>query len=245
MMQRTLLHQAVLLFLFLGIMGAAVPTSLSTDDEIRAGQSLLVLFRNSTGFAETQESKGIEAYLTLVGKKLAQNASRKLPYNFHLDLHPGFRSAVAYPGGTILVGGGVLALMQHEDELAIVLGHEIAHVDLNQCAERVVESMKRNHLGPQELDKLSIEDFGAPYGKEGELAADREGLKLAVEAGYSPHAAIELLELYQFLSRDRSPSPPRPDAPSLEERIRQAKQEIKSEGWTESKPEKPLTLALN
>jgi predicted Zn-dependent protease len=174
--------------------------------------------------------------------KVAKNARRKLPYKFHLDPHPGFRSAVAYPGGQIVVGGGVLALMTHEDELAVVLGHEIEHIDLNQCAQRVIGAMKKDHLSPDQFDKLSIDDFGNPYGKDGELAADREGFKLAVAAGYSPHAAVEMLEIFQFLNRDAKPTPPRTDSPSLEERIQQTKDEIKTQAWDESKPEKPLDL---
>jgi len=131
--------------------------------------------------------------------------------------------------------------MVHEDELAIVLGHEIAHIDLNQCAQRVVQAMQREHLTPEHFDKLSIEDFGNPYGKDGELAADREGTKLAVAAGYAPHAAVELLEVYQFLSRDAPPAS-RSDAPSLDERLRHVKEQIKIHGWDESKPERPLQL---
>jgi len=102
--------------------------------------------------------------------------------------------------------------------------------------------MERDHLTPETFDKLSINDFGLPYGRDGELAADREGIKLAVAAGYSPHAAVELLEVFQFLTRDAKPAPPRKDAPSLEERIQQARDEIKSLGWDESKPLKPLEL---
>jgi beta-barrel assembly-enhancing protease len=215
---------------------------LSTEDEIRAGDALFLEFQKSQGFADTPESKAIEAYLQKVGNKAAQNAKRKLPYKFHLDPHPGFRSAVGYPGGQIVVGGGVLALMTHEDELAVVLGHEIEHIDLGQCAKRVVESMQKDHLTPSQFDKLSIDDFGGPYGKDGELAADREGLKLAAAVGYSPKAAIELLQMFQYLSRDAKPSLPRKDSPSLEERIQQVRDEIKSNAWDDSKPEKPLDL---
>ena len=215
---------------------------LSVEDEIRAGNSLAASFMKLNEVGETSQSKEIEVYLQKVGDKVAQNSKRKLKYTFHLDLHPGFRSAVAYPGGQIIVGGGVLALMQHEDELAVVLGHEIAHVDLKQCAQRVMSVMERDHLTVEQLDKLSIDDFGKPYGKEGELAADREGLQLAVAAGYSPRAAVELLEVFQFLARDAKPAPARKDAPSLEERILQAKDEIKSHGWDTSKPEQALDL---
>ncbi|MGA8764425.1 MAG: M48 family metallopeptidase [Candidatus Sulfotelmatobacter sp.] len=217
---------------------------LSIADEIRAGDALFAAFQRSQGFADTAESKAIEKYLQQVGDKVAQHARRKLPYKFRLDPHPGFRSAVAYPGGQIVVGGGVLALMTHEDELAVVLGHEIEHIDLGQCAQRVVEAMQKNHLTPDQFDKLSIDDFGSPYGKDGELAADREGLKLAVAAGYSPHAAIELLEMFQFLTRDAQPAPPRKDSPSLDERIQQARNLIRSEGWDDKKSEKPLNLDL-
>lgn len=231
----------VCLFLPCMVLGQYSP-QLSTTDEIRAGDALFAAFQKSQGFADTPESKAIEAYLQKVGEKVAQNAKRKLPYKIHLDPHPGFRSAVAYPGGQIVMGGGALALMQHEDELAVVLGHEIEHIDLQQCAQRVIDAMKKDHLTPEQFDKLSIDDFGNPYGKDGELAADREGVKLAVAAGYSPQAALELLEVFQFLSRDGKPAPPRADSPSLGERIQQVRDQIKSQGWDVSKPEKPLDL---
>ena len=57
----------------------------------------------------------------------------------------------------------------------------------------------------------------------------------------SSEGFLELLETYQFLFRDAKLAL-RKDAPSLEERIQQARDEIKSEGWDESKPEKPLEL---
>jgi len=242
-MLKTLVPAAVLVFFpFFSSALAQAPPVLPLEDEIHAGNALVASFLKLNEVGETQESKRIEEYLQKVGDKVAQNSSRKLTYKFHLDPHPGFRSAVAYPGGQIIVGGGVLALMEHEDELAVVLGHEIAHVDLKQCAQRVMEAMQRDHLTPEQFDKLSIDDFGKPYGKDGELAADREGLKMAVAAGYSPHAAIELLEVFQFLARDAKPAPPRADAPSLEERIRQAQDEIKNQAWDASKAEQPLDL---
>jgi len=232
----------LLSFLFLCSAFAQAPPVLAFEDEIRAGNALVASFFKLNGVSQTPESKKIEEYLQKVGDRVARNSARKLSYTFHLDPHPGFRSAVAYPGGQIIVGGGVLALMEHEDELAVVLGHEIAHVDLNQCVQRVIEAMQRDHLTPEQFDKLSIDDFGNPYGKDSELAADREGLKMAVSAGYSPNAAKELLEVYQFLARDANPASPRRDAPSLEERIRQAQDEVKSHAWDSSKAEQPLDL---
>lgn len=68
------------------------------------------------------------------------------------------------------------------------------------------------------------------------MPADREGLKLAVAGRYFPHAAVELLEVFQFLSRDAKPSPRHKDSPSLEERIPPVKGEIKNPDWTSQSP---------
>lgn len=214
--------------------------ALSVQDEIRAGEALLASFKASQGFADTPQTLRLEQYLQQVGDKVAAHAGRKLPFKFHLDPHPAFRSAVAYPGGHIVVGGGVLALMGHEDELAAVLGHEIGHIDLDQCAARLREAMQKHNLTSKQFDQLSIREFGAPYGKQGELDADREGMRLAAAAGYSPHAVVNLLETFGFLFRDPKPAP-RTDAPSLEERVQQAKEEIQKNKW-ENSAEQPLNL---
>jgi predicted Zn-dependent protease len=85
---------------------------LSLEDEIRAANALVSSFFKLNEVGETRESKRIEEYLQRIGDKVAQRSTRTLTYKFHLDPHPGFRSAVAYPGGQIIVGEGVLALME-------------------------------------------------------------------------------------------------------------------------------------
>ncbi len=141
--------------------------ALSVQDEMRAGDALFASFKKSQGFADTPQTLRLEQYLQQVGDKVAAHAGRKLPYKFHLDPHPAFRSAVAYPGGQVVVGGGVLALMGHEDELAVVLGHEIGHITLDQCATRLREAMQKHHLTAQQFDQLSIVDSAPPTAKRG------------------------------------------------------------------------------
>ena len=68
------------------------------------------------------------------------------------------------------------------------------------------------------------------------MPADREGLKLAVAGRYFPQAAVELREVFQFLSRDAKPSLRHKDSPSLEERIRPLNDEIKNPDWTSQSP---------
>ena len=145
-------------------------------DEIRIGYALAKDFEQEEGMAPTPQSIKLDAYLQSVGDKVAVNARRKLPYRFHFDPSPGFRSAVGLPGGQIYVGAGILAYTDTEDQLAVVLGHEIEHVDLNQCRERLIKVLGEQHLSVKDGEKLKVDPFLDGYGHDNEFAADREGL---------------------------------------------------------------------
>ena len=67
-------------------------------------------------------------------------------YHFVFDPNPDLKSAFALPGGYIIVGGGLLAIDQMEDELANVLAHEIEHVELGQVSRRVSELGKLKEI---------------------------------------------------------------------------------------------------
>ena len=103
-------------------------------------------------------------------------------------------NAFALPGGHVYVGGGLLSLMDSEDELAAVIGHEIEHIDHYHCADRVQQEQALRKIPLGGLVALPIEVFEAGYSKDQELEADREGTRLAVQAGYSASGAIRMFE---------------------------------------------------
>src|SRR5438046_2583073 len=79
-------------------------------------------------------------------------------------------------------------------------GREIEHVDQYHCAERVqLEANARKwHLEDvSELAEIPITLFQVGYSKQQEMAADQEGTRLAVQAGYSPMGAIRLFQKFQ------------------------------------------------
>lgn len=184
------------------VSSSASPVTLSDADEIRIGRVLAGKFEQSEGIAPTPQSMHIEAYLQTVGDRVAALAQRKLPYQFHYDPNPTFRSALGLPGGQVFVGAGLLAFIDSEDQLAVVLGHELEHVALNQCRDRLAQVLASQHLSVKDADQLKISDFVTNYGHDGELLADRDGTLLAVAAGYSASAGVRLLQTFLLVAQE-------------------------------------------
>jgi len=181
-------------------------TRMSDDDEVRIGNELAQ--RYSVGLSANDVQ--VENYIQSVGRKIFPMAHRKLPYQFHYLPDPNLVNAFALPGGHVFVGGGLLRLMDSEDQLAGVLGHELEHIDQYHCAERVqVEANARKwHLEDVgALAEIPIGLFQMGYSKKQELAADQEGTRLAVQAGYSPIGVIRLFEHFQRLEEEHARHP--------------------------------------
>jgi len=233
-------------------------TSISDADEIKIGSEIVEAHkRPDTTDLETRQ---IEAYIKTVGDRVAAHAMRKLPYKFHYIPEGYFINAFAIPGGHIYVGKGLLALMENEDALAAVIGHEIEHIDHYHCAERlqVQAALRKVPLG--QLIGLPIEIFQEGYSKDQELEADREGTRLAVAAGYSAGGAIQVFAEFQKMeqrlrpaSKARTPQEEIAGAtvqvltgyfrshPASADRIAQIQALIKQENWP---PVKTRTLEV-
>ena len=206
-------------------------------DEIRVGDVLAGKNAVNRRIEPTAQSESIEKYLQMVGERVAANAQRQLPYRFHYDPDPRFNSAVALPGGHIFVGAGILAYVDSEDQLAIVLGHEIEHIALNQCRDRLAQLLNDGHLIITDAAKLKIEDFDPSYGHDRELAADREGIKLAMAAGYNGNAGVRLLEMFVILAQQRPHT-----STESEERVRE--RIVQMQSLVKTQPSSPAETRL-
>ena len=90
-------------------------------------------------------------------------------------------NAFALPGGHVSIGEGLIKLMQSEDALAAVLGHEVEHIDLRHCADRVqTEGRLRSWVPSEACSAFPWESFTAGCSGQQELEADKEGTALAV-----------------------------------------------------------------
>jgi len=184
--------------------------------EVPLGERLAREYEKQAGLGSTPELDGISRYISSVGGRVASVLPSGLQFHFVFDPNPDFKSAFALPGGYIIVGGGLLAIAQTEDELANALAHEIEHVELGQVSGRVSELRKQ-----KEIKNLELSEFLPGYTKEEELACDLNGQQLAAKAGYSPAGMLTLLETFKAL-RKGEPEEPSEKHPSLAERIAQA-----------------------
>jgi predicted Zn-dependent protease len=114
-------------------------TRLSDDDEINIGDGMAqdYLARRR---ALSASDLALEEYIAGVGTAVSRHARRKLNYKFHYVPESYFVNAFALPGGHIFIGKGLVQLMESEDELASVLGHEVEHVDNYHCNEQELEA---------------------------------------------------------------------------------------------------------
>ncbi len=115
-------------------------------------------------------------------------------------------NAWCMPGGKIAVYTGLIEKLQATDEeLAAVMGHEIAHALREHSRERASQAMAQSigisvlgaALGvggaAQDLTQLVLDvTFNLPNSRTDEVEADRIGVELAARAAYDPRAAVTL-----------------------------------------------------
>jgi len=142
-------------------------------------------------------------------------------------------NAFCMPGGKIAVFSGLLATIRPtDDELAIVIGHEIAHALLEHGRERVAKG-QLTQLGAGLLSYVfGLGDLGnaalgvganllsMKFSRTDESEADGIGLELAARAGFNPSAGITL---WQKMTRASKGAPPEwfSTHPAGENRIRE------------------------
>jgi predicted Zn-dependent protease len=132
-------------------------------------------------------------------------------------------NAFALPGGKIGVNTGLLDIATTPDELAAVIGHELAHVISEHAAERVsqqfaadaalqaVQSYSESRGAGQGGLVVGLLGAGAqvgvmlPFSRLHEREADQLGQRYMAEAGFDPRAAVTLWQKMRDASSSRPP----------------------------------------
>ncbi|MFN7443724.1 MAG: M48 family metallopeptidase [Curvibacter sp.] len=127
-------------------------------------------------------------------------------------------NAFCMAGGKIGVYSGLIErLKATDDELAAVMGHEIAHALREHVREQVsrqqaaalpgvlVAIATGNRALADLSDTLTQVSFTLPRSRQAESEADLIGVELAARAGYDPRAAVSLWQKMASLGGSRPP----------------------------------------
>jgi predicted Zn-dependent protease len=131
-------------------------------------------------------------------------------------------NAFALPGNKIGVYTGMLQLVDNQEQLAAVIGHEIGHVQAKHSNERASQEMAMSQglnilqamtmptsaLGQLGFGLLGVgAEYGVlkPYGRTQESEADIIGVDLMAKAGFDPQQSISLWQKMEQATQGKSP----------------------------------------
>jgi predicted Zn-dependent protease len=162
--------------------------------------------------------------------RLREIASRIIPYSYEWnDRARQWRwevnlfgspelNAFCMPGGKIAFYYGILEKLKLEDdEVAAIMGHEVAHALREHARERMGKSLVTNGVVQLGSALAGLGNFGhalanmgaqlatLQFSREDESEADLVGIELAARAGYDPAAAVRLWQKMTEMSKGQPP----------------------------------------
>ncbi len=223
------------------------------------GRSQITLFSNSeldkmgiTSFDQMKEKEKVEldeninTYVQCVALAITKNVpSSTHKGNWEVVVFDSKQiNAFALPGGKIGVYTGLLKVANNQDQLAAVIGHEIAHVMAEHSNERLSRSQITNiglelsslAMAGSEYQSMTMAGLGLgvqygvtmPYGRAQESESDIIGVRLMAEAGFDPKQSVELWKNMAKASGSAQPHELLSTHPSHSTRIEDLQQEIKT-----------------
>ena len=188
-----------------------------------SAQSYSKMLKDAEAKKQLDRDPAMVARVQGIAKKLIAQTVHFRPdaLNWQWETHV-FQSAevnaFCMAGGKIGIYSGLIEKLKiTDDELAAVMGHEIAHALREHVREQVSRQQAARLPGlvvaivtgiPAMADlgdTLTQVSFTLPRSREAEREADQIGVELAARAGYDPRAAISLWQKMNQLGGGRPP----------------------------------------
>ena len=256
-------------------LGATLALGLATPSFAASEPSLINGQKKSFGYSWQQEMKlgaesdkqiteerglydnpALQEYVAAVGQRVLAGSQfndpnapaiyRNTPFTFRVIDSPVV-NAFALPGGYVYVTRGLLAHVQNEAQLAVVLGHEIGHVAARHSSQQARRSqwgqlgvIAGAVLGQKVLgDKMpnigesilqgggqAAQLFLLRYSREAEFESDNLGVGYASRMGYAAGESARFFQSLQRLSATEGKSLPtwqstHPDPGDRAQRVQQ------------------------
>jgi len=211
LVKKCIIGIAVFIF-FTGLIAPPDAESISIKEEEKLAKEFLIAVKKHL---QLIDDPIIVNYLNTVGQRLVK-VFPSMPFEFHFYMvKDDTYNAFAGPAGHIFMHSGLFLAMESEEELAGIIGHEIAHVTSRHISDRIEHSTKIGAatlagvaagilLGVAGAGKVaSAVTLGAvaagqssflAYSREAEIQADQVGLIYLNKAGYSGQGLLSALK---------------------------------------------------
>lgn len=181
---------------------------ISESQEISLGEETDKEIRIQYGI---YDDSSLEKYVKQVGERLAPYTHRPhLVYHFSV-LDSPVVNAFALPGGYVYVTRGILALMNSEAELAVVLGHELGHINARHSIRRLSKllfvqlglsvggALSDTFAKISGVASVGIQLLFLKYSRDDEREADRLGVEYSRKVGFNPGEMVNFFTSLQRL----------------------------------------------
>lgn len=194
---------------------------ISPDQEMALGATEAQKVVQTT---KLSSDKALQSRIKKIGERIAA-ASGRSDYAWEFNvIQDDTPNAFCLPGGKVFFYTGILKITENDDQIAAVMGHEIAHALARHGAERMSMQTASN-VGaqvlaaalnvPAEYKDLYAQAYGVtsqvglilPYSRKFENEADQIGVYLMWKAGYNPEQALKFWENMERISSS-SQKPP-------------------------------------
>lgn len=209
------------------------------------------------------EDPALRDYVDAVGQRVLEASDlrkpgspeqyRTVPFQFRVIDSPVV-NAFALPGGYVYVTRGLLSHLQNEAQLAVVLGHEIAHVAARHASRQALKAQAGQLgliagviIGQQVLDDPQapgqILNLGGAlfqllltrYSRDAERESDHLGVQYAAREGYDAAEGAEFFRSLQRISEQQGAILPswqstHPDPGEREQAILRLARELNPQG---------------
>ncbi len=118
----------------------------SDFDEAQLGQALKSYY--------VREDSPASAYINELLLAVSASAQKDFGYEAHVIPSP-VPNAMALPGGVVFVTEGLLETLDNEAQLISVIAHEVGHIELSHCVDRVKYEITAKKLGVMPLGEIA------------------------------------------------------------------------------------------
>lgn len=207
-------------------MGSSAAEVLTPEEEDRYGRQMFYEYRR---LGYVVDDPILSDYIETLGYRLVAHSERPEQNFTFFIVRSNDVNAFAAPGGFVGVNAGLMYLAQREDELAAVMGHEVAHVTQRHLV-RAYEKMQKSTIpialamlgalvatrntSGDATEAILASGIGAMqqqqinFTRHNEFEADRIGIGILYRTGFAPVAAADFFKRLANETRANGEGPP-------------------------------------